>query len=354
MAHDQTDPPRWQVKPNAKRLLKQYEGFPHLRTHISQGSDEVITMCMNKHLLHGGTLRDLVLLAREDNRRLGSNDFLDEQRIKRHIAWCCEPQRGWLIQRNKFGVYRIVGYCGEPNPHIDAEHAVQESYHSISASSGASSSQVASKAGDPLAQRETTNELAKAEGVVPTRVSVTTSAFVRDGEIALGFGEDRKRMENLLKNLVSRFLHDDATWLAIAFKMTELISSSRGNRYGFEWPVQAAFGCFLLGLQENEEVSSVGVGKQESNKKKYDISFVASGKKVIVEIKTLSGGAISYAKSDVQKDFPEDSLPFFLIFSDPSAPSEAPSLTGTSTIGTWVTHEGLRCYLYRKNSEQQL
>ena len=162
-------------------------------------------------------------------------------------------------------------------------------------------------------------------------------------------------MDNILKNLVSRFLcGDNATWLANAFRMTERVSSSQGNRYGFEWPVQTAFGCFLLEIQENGEVSSVGIGKQESNKKKYDISFMSSGEKVIVEIKTLSGGAISYVKSDVQKEFPDGSLPFFLIFSDPRAPSKAPSLDGTNTIETWVTHEGFRCYLYRKNSEQQL
>ncbi|SPD72684.1 hypothetical protein PITCH_A150003 [uncultured Desulfobacterium sp.] len=160
-------------------------------------------------------------------------------------------------------------------------------------------------------------------------------------------------MDNILKNLISRFLGENATWLANAFKMTERVSSSRGNRYGFEWPVQTAFGCFLLELQENGEVSSVGIGKQETNRKKYDISFTADGKNVIVEIKTPAGGAISYVKSDVQKEFPDGSLPFFLIFSDPRAPSKAPPLAGTKTIETWVTHEDFRCYLYRKNSEQQ-
>ena len=162
-------------------------------------------------------------------------------------------------------------------------------------------------------------------------------------------------MDNILKNLVSRFLcGDNATWLANAFRMTEQISSSRGNRYGFEWPVQTAFGCFLLKLQENGEVSSVRIGKQESNKKKYDISFMSSGKRVIVEIKTIARRNISYAKRDVQKEFPDGSLPFFLIFSDPGAGSKTLSLAGTNTIETKATHEDFRCYLYRKNSEQQL
>ena len=162
-------------------------------------------------------------------------------------------------------------------------------------------------------------------------------------------------MDNILKNLVSRFLcGDNATWLANAFRMTEQISSSRGNRYGFEWPVQTAFGCFLLKLQENGEVSSVRIGKQESNKKKYDILFMSSRKKVIVEIKTIARNNISYAKRDVQKEFPDGSLPFFLIFSDPRASFEHLSLAGTNAIKTWVTREDFRCYLYRKNSEQQL
>lgn len=162
-------------------------------------------------------------------------------------------------------------------------------------------------------------------------------------------------MDNILKNLVSRFLcGDNATWLANAFRMTEQVSSSRGNRYGFEWPVQTAFGCFLLKLQKNGEVSSVGIGRQESNKKKYDISFMSSGETVIVEIKTIDRGNIAYANIDVQKEFPDGSLPFFLIFGDPGAPPKAPSLAGTNTIETWVTHEDFRCYLYRKNSEQQL
>ena len=115
------------VKPNAKRLLPRYEDFAHLRAHLSQASDEKITMCMNKHLLKGATMSELLALVHEDNRRLQSNDFLDEGRIMGHIRWCCEPHRGWMIEKNKYGVYRLVGYRGEREERIDAEHAEQRS-----------------------------------------------------------------------------------------------------------------------------------------------------------------------------------------------------------------------------------
>ena len=76
------------VKPNAKRLLPRYEDFAHLRAHLSQASDEKITMCMNKHLLQGATMSELLARVHEDNRRLQSNDFRDNGRIMVHIRWC--------------------------------------------------------------------------------------------------------------------------------------------------------------------------------------------------------------------------------------------------------------------------
>ena len=116
------------VTSGAKRVLSRYDNFTHLRDHISQASDKKITMCMNKHLLRGATMKELMELAAADNRRLRSNDFRDESRIKDHIRWCCEPKRGWMIEQNKHGVYRIVGYLEERDKRIDSEHAVQRSY----------------------------------------------------------------------------------------------------------------------------------------------------------------------------------------------------------------------------------
>lgn len=112
----------------AKRVLSRYDNFTHLRDHISQASDKTITMCMNKHLLRGATMKELLELAAVDNRRLHSNDFRDESRIKHHIRWCRDPKRGWMVEQNRHGVYRIVGYRGERDKRVDSEHAVQRSY----------------------------------------------------------------------------------------------------------------------------------------------------------------------------------------------------------------------------------
>jgi len=155
-------------------------------------------------------------------------------------------------------------------------------------------------------------------------------------------------MDELLKRLVSRFLQDDKDWLTKAFKRTDRIFRTGRSRYGFEWAIQTGFANFLLDCQLEQELFDVKVGEQEENNKKYDISFVAVEKKIIVEIKTIYGGSISYVKSDVQKPFPNGSIPFFLVFSDPTAPLEAPLLSGATVVGAWPTYEEFRCYLYKK------
>lgn len=338
MTNDQSFLRRWHVKPNARRMLNSYESLEHLLEYIKQGSTEVITMCMNKHLLQGGSLSELVKLVQQDNYRLGSNDFLTEQRIKGHIGWCCQPQRGLIIQKNKFNVYRIVGYRGERDPHIDAEHAIQESYYSFSTPIGNYDSH---NKGD-------NNFFESEKEQVRFKEKIISDNSNRSKMINTDLGKGKMKIEKSLIELISHFLDKNANWLSNAFMMTELISNSRESRYGFEWPVQTALGSFLLGLQDESKVSSVRVGMQEKNKKKYDISFEMFGEKIIIEIKTPTGGAISYAKSDVQKEFPERSLPFFLIFSDPKAPLNAPFLEGTRTLKTWKTHEDFMCYLYIK------
>lgn len=83
---------------------------------------------MNKHLLRGASMKELIELAAADNQRLNSNDFRDESRIKDHIRWCCNPQSAWMFEQNKQGVYRLVSYCGESHKRINSEHAVQRIY----------------------------------------------------------------------------------------------------------------------------------------------------------------------------------------------------------------------------------
>jgi hypothetical protein len=55
------------VKPNAKRPLPRYEDFAHLRAYLSQASDEKMTMCMNKYLLRGATMSELLVLVQESS-----------------------------------------------------------------------------------------------------------------------------------------------------------------------------------------------------------------------------------------------------------------------------------------------
>ena len=58
-----------------------YSNFNELRTHLERAPANRITICMDKHLLNGGTLDELRLKAEDDNDRLGSNDFRTIGRI---------------------------------------------------------------------------------------------------------------------------------------------------------------------------------------------------------------------------------------------------------------------------------
>lgn len=67
-----------------ERLLPSYDNLDHFKDHITGASDVAgITMCMNKHLLAGATMNELLFLINRDRvalQRIGkkANDFQDE------------------------------------------------------------------------------------------------------------------------------------------------------------------------------------------------------------------------------------------------------------------------------------
>jgi hypothetical protein len=98
-----------------------YANFEELRTHLESGPTNRITICMDKHLLRGGTLEKLKRQAAEDNARLGSNDFRTVSRIRTHINFRRDHD-GWVIEENGRGEFRIVGYRHDIDESLKSAH----------------------------------------------------------------------------------------------------------------------------------------------------------------------------------------------------------------------------------------
>ena len=98
-----------------------YVNFKELRTHLKSVPANRITICMDKHLLEGGTLEDLTRQAAEDNARLGSNDFRTTGRIRAHINFR-RNHDGWVIEENARGEFRIVGYRHDIDENLRSAH----------------------------------------------------------------------------------------------------------------------------------------------------------------------------------------------------------------------------------------
>ncbi len=73
-----------------------------MKDHLENAPDSKITMCMDKALLEGRTYDQLLEEMAINNKRLGSNDFLNISRIDRHIKYR-EENDGWIFK-----------YSGEP------------------------------------------------------------------------------------------------------------------------------------------------------------------------------------------------------------------------------------------------
>ena len=85
--------------PKVLRHKSKYRDFDALKEHLVNAPEEKITMCMDKLLLKGARLSEMVREIREHNKRLGSNDFLDVDRINRHIAFR-ETHDNWIFERS--------------------------------------------------------------------------------------------------------------------------------------------------------------------------------------------------------------------------------------------------------------
>jgi hypothetical protein len=101
--------------PRVLRHKSKYRDFDELKEHLTNAPDEKITMCMDKLLLRGARLSEMLFEIQEHNKRLGSNDFRDTERIKAHIAFR-ETHDDWIFERSgsHFDPFiRLIGRQGE-------------------------------------------------------------------------------------------------------------------------------------------------------------------------------------------------------------------------------------------------
>lgn len=106
---------------DCSRVRPNYASFEELRRHLEEAPADRITICMDKHLLEGGTLSEFQRKAEENNKRLKGNDFLTPGRIKRHIKWRREHDN-WVIEENSIGEFRIVGYRQDIDEALRSKH----------------------------------------------------------------------------------------------------------------------------------------------------------------------------------------------------------------------------------------
>ena len=85
--------------PRVLRHKSKYRDFDELKEHLTHAPDEKITMCMDKLLLRGARMSEMLHEMQEHNKRLGSNDFLDDKRIKEHIKFR-ETHDDWIFDRS--------------------------------------------------------------------------------------------------------------------------------------------------------------------------------------------------------------------------------------------------------------
>ena len=155
-------------------------------------------------------------------------------------------------------------------------------------------------------------------------------------------------VDEWIKKAVIRFVAEEGDWLCCSLRRVKSVSDGRKSStpYGFEWLIQTALSYWLL---KQSDISNLKIGQQCKNGKKYDLYFEVQQQKLIIEIKTICPGGISYVKSDVIKQFPLDCTPYFLVFSYPNASKDIPPLEGASDIVTGLAPVNFRYYLYKKS-----
>ena len=106
---------------DSSKVRPSYANFEELRSHLEEAIADRITICMDKHLLTGGTLVELQRKIEEDNKRLRSNDFRSPSRIKSHINFRRKHNK-WAIKENSIGEFRIVGYRQDIDENLRSTH----------------------------------------------------------------------------------------------------------------------------------------------------------------------------------------------------------------------------------------
>jgi hypothetical protein len=153
-----------------------------------------------------------------------------------------------------------------------------------------------------------------------------------------------------IKEAVHKFVVEEGDWLCSSLRKVKSVSDGRKSTaaYGFEWLIQTAFSHWLL---KQSDVKDLKIGQKCNNGRKYDLDVAVLKQRVIVEIKTIAPGGISYVKSDVKKAFPKECTPYFLVFSYPDKFEGTPDLKGTSVICKGVGPESFQYYLYKKSEQ---
>lgn len=156
-----------------------------------------------------------------------------------------------------------------------------------------------------------------------------------------------------ITKVISNFVQVENEWLKNSLCKVKIISDYRKSTagikspaYGFEWLIQTGLSHSLI---QNTAVSNLKIGQKHDNNKKYDFSFTVQQQKIIIELKTICGN-ISYAKSDVSKQFPCDFIPYFLIFNYPQNSNSRNNLAlkGTSCVDSGYAPENFLYYIYKK------
>ncbi len=160
-----------------------------------------------------------------------------------------------------------------------------------------------------------------------------------------------QHIDELVKMIVKECLLLQKDWMDVAFRKCEYISRERKATadYGFEWSIQTAFSEFLLLRKDYLKISEITVTQEYRNKKRYDITFKASNKLVIVELKTSSMGDTGEVRKDMKKEFPNvDNLKYFLLFCYPFDEKSKPEISGSELIDSGKTYRDFRYYLFKK------
>jgi hypothetical protein len=156
--------------------------------------------------------------------------------------------------------------------------------------------------------------------------------------------------DDWVKEAVCQFVAEEGDWLCCSLRRVKTVSDGRKSEgaYGFEWLIHTAFSHWLL---QRDDVADLVIGQQGKNRRKYDLDLKVLQQRIIIQIKTIAPGGISYVKSDVNQSYSPNCTPYFLVFSYPNESDEIPRLEGTSGICTGIAPEKFRYYLYKKSEQ---